>query len=174
MSYYTMNKIQSVTVGSGGAASISFTSIAANWDDLCFLTSCRSDRSANAADLLFTINSNSSSIYSYRQLYGFSGGAGSATSTETYGIVGQVPAVNSTANTFENSSLYFPNYLGSTNKSYSIDNVWESNSSTVWQVNLFAGLFANTSAISSVVFTLSNSSNFVEHSTATLYGIKKS
>lgn len=166
----TFELIASTTVGSGGAASIDFTSIPSTFTDLMLVTSCRSNRAAAAADLRFRLNGNTSSIYSYRQLYGFSGGAGSDTTTTTFAVIGQTPAASSTASTFDNSSVYIPNYAGSTNKSYSIDNAWENNSASAWQLNLFAGLFASTTAVSSISVYISTGS-FVEHSTAYLYGV---
>jgi len=169
----TYKKIASVTVGSGGAANIDFTSIPGTYTDLVLLISSRSNRSANADDTVFRINGNTSNIYSYRQLYGFTSGAGSANATDTKAFIGQMPAASSTASTFDSSLVYFPNYAGSTNKSYSIENVWENNSSTVWQLNMFAGLWANTSAITSISLFSNNSNNFVQYSTATLYGILK-
>jgi hypothetical protein len=167
----TFELIAAVTVGSGGAATIDFTSIPSTYTDLMLVTSCRSNRAAAADDLRFRLNGNTSSIYSYRQIYGFSGGAGSAMDTTTAGVIGQTPAATSTASTFDNSSVYIPNYAGSTNKSYSIDNAWENNSTSAWQLNLFAGLFASTTAISSISVYPSTGS-FVQYSTAYLYGVK--
>lgn len=167
----TFELISAVTVGSGGASSIDFTSIPSTYTDLAIVSNTRSGTAAAATDLQFRINGNTSSIYSFRGLYGFSGGAGSFSGTNTYGVIGQIPAATSTASTFDSSSLYIPNYAGSTNKSYSIDNAWESNSTTNWQLNLFAGLFSNTSAITSLSF-FPAAGSFVQYSSIYLYGVK--
>ena len=165
-----MELIASYTA-TGSVASIDFTSIAADWTDLCVVTSCRSNRAATGDDLVFRINGSTGSIYSYKQLYGYTGGAGSTGGTDTKALVGQMPAASSTASTFDSSSIYIPNYVGSQNKSYSIDNAWENNSSTVWQLNMFAGLWSSTSAITSLSLFSNNSASFVQYSSAYLYGV---
>jgi hypothetical protein len=167
----TFELIASSTVGLLGAATIDFTSIPSTYTDLALVISCRSNRAAAAEDIRLRFNGNTSSIYSYRQLFGFSGGAGSAFATNGFAVVGQIPATTSTASTFGNTSVYIPNYAGGTNKSFSIDNAWDNNSGTDWQLNLFAGLFSSTTAISSIsLFPTANS--FVQYSTAYLYGVK--
>ena len=67
--------------------------------------------------------------------------------------------------------MYFPNYAGSTKKSYSVDAVVENDSATVNRLEMNAMLTNSTNAITSIVLS-GASYNFVEHSTATLYGIK--
>jgi hypothetical protein len=67
--------------------------------------------------------------------------------------------------------IYIPNYAGSSNKSVSIDSVTENNATGAYS-GLTAALFASTAAITS--FGISTGSNFVQYSTATLYGIKNS
>ena len=170
----TYQLIASSTVGSGGASSITFSSIPATYTDLVVQISARSNRAADAADILVTFNSDGGNNYPYKQLYGFSGGAGSAGGTENQNFAGQMPANNSTSNTFGSSSIYIPNYAGTTFKSSSADTAWESNSDTLWQLNLFANLWNSTAAITSIALSASASSNFVQYSTATLYGIKNS
>ena len=77
-----------------------------------------------------------------------------------------------TSNTFGNSELYIPNYAGSTNKSSSADAVAESNTTTVFAY-LNAALWSSTAAITSITLTPdAGGANFVQYSTATLYGIK--
>jgi len=76
-----------------------------------------------------------------------------------------------TANTFSSSEIYFPNYLGSNNKSYSIDTVVENNA-TGASMGLQAGLWSNSAAINSITFNASNGSgSFVQYSTFSLYGL---
>jgi hypothetical protein len=165
----TYNKIASVTVGSGGAANIEFTSIPATFTDLVLFVSGRKDQTAGNAYVGININ-NSSSNFSHRALFG--GGSGSpgsfANSPTTF--LGEANFSTATADTFASLFAYFPNYTGSTNKSYSVDSVTETNATTSYQ-NLNAGLWSDTSAITSIKLT--GLGNFVQHSTATLYGIKK-
>jgi hypothetical protein len=163
-----------VVVGSGGAASIDFTSIPSTYTDLAVYISVRSARSANQDSIAFKINGSTSS-YSYRQLYGGAGGGsivtGSASGAPAYLFGGIVPATNNTASTFSSQWLYFPNYTASVNKSVSIDSVSENNASTYFQLDLVAGLWSNTSAITSLSFYSENAANFAQYSTAYLYGV---
>jgi hypothetical protein len=160
----TFTKIASVTVGSGGAANITFSSIPSTYTDLCVKLSPRG--TADTGVLMF-INSSTSS-FSYRLLEG--DGASAASYNNTTGRIGAV--LVTTADTFSNIEVYLPNYAGSTNKSYSVDAVSEANASIAYP-DLTAGLWSNTSAISSVGFNPSTGT-FVQYSTATLYGIKNS
>ena len=168
----TFTKIASVSVGSGGASSIDFTSIPSTYTDLCVKISARYDQSSdNAVYLRF--NSNSGANYSYRYLYGSGAAAASATASgDTRANAGIAVASSYTASTFSNSEIYVPNYAGSTNKSFSADNVQENNATTAFST-LVAGLWSQTTAITAVnLFPASG--NFVQYSTAVLYGIKNS
>jgi hypothetical protein len=171
----TFVKIASTTVGSGGAATIDFTSIPQTFTDLCVKLSARSSYSSGEG-VLMRFNGSSGANYSYRQLYGAGSSAGSygPPSSETYGFVGSMGGTNYTASTFDSIDLYIPNYTSSNNKSFSVDSVAENNSATVNQLDLIAGLWSQTAAITSISLTSYNAANFVQHSTATLYGIKNS
>lgn len=164
----TFIKIASVTVGSGGASSIDFTSIPSTYTDLVVLTSFRCTTTAsNGATVKF--NGSSSS---YSEIYLVGTGSGTLTGTQTI-ISQRMVDSASTSNTFTNTSLYIPNYAGSSNKSTSTDSVAENNSSSAL-MNLNAGLWSNTSAINQVSFTPTSGGNFAQYSTAVLYGISKS
>jgi hypothetical protein len=73
---------------------------------------------------------------------------------------------SATASTFGSALIYIPNYAGSTNKSYGTDWVTENNATAAY-AGFTAGLLTNTAAIASVTLT----GNFVEHTTAYLYGV---
>jgi len=168
----TYTAIATTTVGSGGSAAFDFTSIPSTYTDLQILLSARSADAVFLRAVNVQFNGSSSSIYSYKQLYGFSGGAGSFGETNIANtFVGQMPGTSATVSTFSNVSLYIPNYAGSTNKSMSVDSAPEINSSTNWQLDLTANLWSNTSAINRV-YIYPGSGNFAQYSTATLYGIK--
>jgi len=160
----TYQAIATVTVGSGGAANISFTSIAASWTDLLIKISGRSD--ANNVGIDIALNGVTTN-QSYLRLRGDGSAVSSTTLTALRVINGYSTA---TANTFGNTEVYIPNYAGSTNKSLSADGVNENNATEAY-ADLGAGLWSNTAAITSITLT-PNSGNFVQYSTATLYGIK--
>jgi hypothetical protein len=170
----TFVAIATTTVGSGGAADITFSSIPATYTDLCVLLSLRGTVSAGSDDLLLKINNdNTSSRYTTRSLTGDGAAASSATSGYTsFAYLGVADAATATASTFSNHQLYIPNYAGSNQKSYSTDTVQETNGTTAY-ASIHAGLYNQTTAVSSLVF-LTASGNFAQYSTATLYGIKNS
>jgi len=163
----TFVKIASVTVGSGGAASMSFSSIPSTYTDLCVKISARTNRASIADAILASLNGSSSS-FTWTLLEG--DGVSAYSATGSTGLVGVANAATSTANTFSNCEFYVPNYAGSTNKSISVDSVIERNAGADTYADLAAVLWSNTSAINSITLTPSFGS-FVQYSTATLYGV---
>ena len=164
MATYTL--ISSVTVGSGGAANIEFTSIPSTYTDLVIKNSLRATGATSGGFLTFN---NNTTGYSERLLYGTGSASGSANNSGA-GFVWAFETVLSTytANTFSNGDIYIPNYTSSNYKSVSVDNVQENNATASDQY-LVAGLWSNTSAITSI--KLASGSTFAQHSTAYLYGI---
>jgi len=161
----TYQLISSVTVGSGGAASMSFTSISATYTDLLLVWSGRTNKSdiSDNADISFN---GSTANFSGRYLEA----NGSTTGSGTYGrFIGVDVAANATANTFSNNMVYISNYAGSNYKPFSADSAQENNQ-TAAQITLNAGLWSQGTAITSVTITPSVGS-FVQYSTAYLYGI---
>jgi hypothetical protein len=170
----TFTKIAAVTVGSGGSANIDFTSIPSTYTDLCLKVSARTNRTGTDVDdeLYIEFNGSGGTAYSTRMVEGNGSTARSASDASQAKLTrGIAPTDNSTANTFSNCEYYIPNYAGSNNKSVSSDNTMENNA-TFSLVNLSAGLWSNTSAITSIKITAVGT--FVQYSTATLYGINKS
>jgi len=168
----TMTLIASSTVGSGGAASIDFTSIPSTYTDIVFMLSARSTVAQNGASLYMRFNGGTTTN-TIRNLYGNGTAAASQNSADAWSGV-DANGANTTANVFANTQIYFPNYAGSTNKSWSAESVVENNA-TLGYDEMAAGLWANTAAINRVTFTIENASgNFVQFSTAYLYGIKNS
>jgi hypothetical protein len=164
----TFELIASSTVGSGGAASIDFTSIPQTYTDLCLKLSTRDNR-ANPANGIWLRPNGSSTNLSGKQLYGNGSSAGSQ--QQTTGIFGVEPSNGSTGSTFANIEAYIPNYTGSNYKSVSSDSVQETNGSAAEQW-LIAYLWSNTAAITSISIVPEASASFVQYSTAYLYGVK--
>ena len=163
----TLVKIQTVTVGSGGASSIDFTSIPQTYTDLVIKLSARFNSSNTLVKI--TYNSNTSS-YTRRQLVGENSSASSYSASDAF--VAYIDGTDQTASTFSNTEIYIPNYTSSNYKSSSIDTVKENNSSTAWVAALNANLWSNTAAITSISLSdLSGTASFVQYTTATLYGV---
>jgi len=166
----TFVKIATVTVGAGGASTMDFTSIPSTYTDLLVLVSSRNSGANNNDDLLMRFNGSSTS-YSNKSIYGTGSAIASNSPFTTYIYGGSNNGNTSTASTFSSNSLYIPNYAGSAYKSVSVEGLQENNTSQAF-MNLIAGLWSNTAAITSI--SLLSGANFVQYSTATLYGISKS
>lgn len=166
----TYTLIASSTVGSGGAANIDFTSIPATYTDLLIKISSRTDPAQLPNSLLITFNNNTSNRSS-RRLNG-SGSAAASFSSATLTYASESQGASTTGSTFANTEIYIPNYAGSNNKSYSADGVMENNATESY-VSLWAGLWADTAAITSVKL-IPDTGNFVQYSTFYLYGISSS
>lgn len=165
---YTYSKISSVTVGSGGSPTVNFIAIPQNYTDLLIFMSVRGTANfASAGNVSYIKPNGSSAGLSRKIIYGIGTSAGSDPGSDWAAYI--TPS-DYTANTFSNSSVYIPNYTGSANKSVSIDAVNENNA-TAAQMLLEAGLWSNTSSITSLEFSLA-AGNFAQYSTFTLYGIK--
>ena len=169
----TYKLISSVTVGSGGAANIDFTSIPQTYTDLLIKVSARTNRALENDEISVRLNANTSSIYTYRSINGNGTSTGSNTETNTtrFRNLNDISAANATSNTFGNTEIYIPNYANtSSNKSVSFNSTGENNA-TLSLVGMGAGLFGSTSAITSIELFPRIGPNFVQYSTAYLYGI---
>lgn len=166
----TFVKIASTSIGSGGAASMSFTSIPSTYTDLCVKVSLRA--AVNQQSWTLTFNS-SGSGYSQKVLYGDGSGVSSQSLSAQSVIYGYAQDRSTwTANTFNNGEIYILNYAGSNYKSVSIDEVSENNATLANQA-FVAGLWSNTAAITSITIG-GYSGDLAQYSSATLYGIKNS
>ena len=164
----TYIKIASNIVGSGGVASVTFSSIPGTYSDLVVKISARTDNTGSRNRMTF--NGSSVADYSERMVYGDGSAAASAAlSGNTRIEYIYVNTTSTTASTFSSNEIYIPNYAGSNNKSVSIDGVYENNGTAALQ-NLDAALWAKTNAITSITFT-PETGNFAQHTTFTLYGI---
>jgi hypothetical protein len=165
-----MQAIETVTVGSGGAASITFSSIPNTYTDLFIVASLRTTGTGSTYSVIQPNNGSAS----FRNLRG----DGSSVVSQSDSIKPYADTTNDshTANTFGSISYYIPNYDSTTNfKSISIDSVMENNA-TLGRQLIGAALYASNTAITSIVLygadaNLGFNRNFVQYSTATLYGI---
>ena len=165
----TMTLIASNTVGSGGVASVTFSSIPSTYTDLLIKISARDLYPDVTPDILVTFNSSGSG---YSNIW-LQGNGSSASSSSYSGAFIDILSDGSTAttNTFSNIEMYIPNYTGSNYKSVSVNDVLENNA-TASYMRLLAGLWSNTAAITSISFAAATS--FAQYSTFNLYGIKNS
>ncbi len=165
----TFKKIASLSAGSGGVASFDFTGIPATYTDLYVSLSARSANSSNFDNPRIAINT-STTGFSRIEFYSENATLGSEFSSDR--IIGVCPAGNTLSNSFGALKMYIPNYVGtSNNKSYSVMSTSQHNTSTPRALWYLGGIWANSAAISQITITLNSGANFVQYSTATLYGI---
>jgi hypothetical protein len=157
--------IETVTVGAGGAASISFSSIPQTFTDLVVMSSTRSASTGN--QLIPSING--STAASTRNLFG---DGGSALGTTGVTWIGFGSSSSDTASVFGNSFFYFPNYT-LTQEKFSSSHSCNENSGTTAYMTIVSARWSSTAAISTLSFS-TNGGNFAQYSTMSLYGIKSS
>jgi hypothetical protein len=169
----TYTLISSNTLSSS-AASVTFSAIPATYTDLLVKISARSDDGGNLGSLQLSVNGTSAN-HSSTEINGYNTTASSSrrTATTRLWFENAVDAGSITANTFSSIEIYIPNYLSSVAKPMSGDYGAENNSSSIWLRGATAGLWNNTSAITSLVF-YQQGFNFVSGSSFYLYGIKNS
>ena len=163
--------VSTVQVPSGGAASITFSNIPQTGKDLLLLLSMRSSYAGVSAIAGIRLNAVSSS-YNVRELVGTNNTAYSSSSSDDSQFNRIVVNGNSaTSNTFSNTSIFIPNYAGSTAKSLSAEAAAETNAAT-GELRLVAGANTTVPAITSLtILTVMNppSELWQQHSTASLY-----
>jgi hypothetical protein len=168
----TMELISSETVGILGASTVTFSSIPGTFTDLCIKVSSRTNRIDVQDSLKLTFNGNTSS-YSARGLGGNASSAYSFTNGGSASIEDVLITCGSTStsSTFGNGEIYIPNYAGSTFKSVSSDSVSENNANAANR-QIYAALWSNTAAITSLTLAPTNGTSILQYSTFYLYGVK--
>ena len=167
-----MTLIASNTVGSGGAPSVTFSSIPqTGYTDLKIVCSTRLDSASGANFNLVKFNG-SSTGFTTKTLEG-SGSAANSGNGST-GNAGLDEGTSYTANTFSSTNIYIPNYTSGNYKSYSVETVTENNATAAY-MEMVAGLWSNTAAITSIqIYPDTGGRNYVQYSTFYLYGINNS
>jgi len=168
-----LQPIYTQSIAGGSTGFISFNNIPQTFTDLKLEISGRENTVSGQTfvALYVRFNNDSSSLYSDTRLYGSGSAASSSRVSGTANYIGSDPAALSTANTFNNTEVYIPNYTGSNYKQIITDSVAENNASTV-DMFLLAGLYRSTSAISSI--QVLPQITFSGYTTISLYGVLRS
>ncbi len=109
---------------------------------------------------------NGTSNTSAKQLYGTASGVGS----DSQGSGIWVSDSDSTSNTFSNNEIYLPNYLSSTAKAISVDNVTENNATDTARV-LWNAIYSTVTSAVTTITIATVSGSFLAGSSFSLYGI---
>lgn len=171
--------IATVTVGSGGASTVTFNSIPSNYAHLQFRISARSTISGTSSDnIAFRINGDSGANYSTHNLYGTGAGAFSAAFAGlNYAYFPScISSAGNLSNVFAGVVADFLDY-SNTSKNTTIRALagYDENANSgpvVYdnRIQLSSAFWNNTAAVNSIVFQTSGS--FAQHSHFALYGIK--
>jgi hypothetical protein len=151
---------------SAATSSVTFSNIPQGYTDLKIVMSTRISGSSNPDFSEMSVNGSLANFTS-RRIQGNGASASSSSFTNSYSIV---ETDNFTANTFGSVEIYCPNYTSSNAKSFSADAVTENNATTSY-IEMWAWLWNQTAAITSLGFARTGGQTFLANSTFTLYGI---
>jgi hypothetical protein len=165
--------IATVTVGSGGAANIEFTSIPSTFTHLQIRGIARGTRTEVNSGIDITLNSDTATNYSYHALYGNATSAlAYGYADQTYMYTGGILAASSSANCFSPLIIDILDYKN-TNKYKTLRMLCgaEYNNAAFDEVSITSGLWRSTSAITSIKLT-PTFNNHAQYTQFALYGIK--
>ena len=167
--------IATVTVGSGGAANVAFTSIPATYTHLQIRGIGRTS-DANTGGNLATyirINSDTGNNYAFHQLSGSgtSAGASSGTSQNLIYTIHAGPRGNDLSNTFSAQIIDILDYTN-TNKICTVRSLRGQEQNGSGSIGLHSYLYNSTTAISRLDF-VGGGGDIVQYSSFALYGIKE-
>jgi len=166
----SITKIQTITVGSGGAISIDFTNIPQTYTDLKIVYSARDTAAYGTLRVAYN-NDGTVGNYAYRQFYREATTVVGDSQNELF--FGNVAKNSYTASTFGTGDVYIANYASSTLSKPTLGDAASQTNGTTAIVGNFLGNYAPTTAITRVTLSLFSGSNFTEFSSATLYGISE-
>lgn len=168
--------IQTVTVGSGGSSTITFSSIPNTYKHLQIRAIARggSASTLDAIKLTFNGDGSSSNYVTLHQLYGSGSGTPASQSSTSNGWIYQsyITGANATSNVFGTFVTDIFDY-SSTNKNKTTRTLAGSDQNGSGFVTFGSGLWMNSStAINSITMVVDGGSNFAQPSQFALYGIK--
>jgi hypothetical protein len=170
VNYVLLERVELAT----SVSSVTFNNIPqTGYTDLKIVASCRSNRSDTNNDWAQLTFNNNTSNYNLTMVYG--GGTGTPSSyTQSSGAIpryaGEINGNTATTNVYGNLELYIPNYTLNNYKTYSCDAVSENNAVAATR-SITAGLWSDTSAISSIKLNPYIGTLFLQYSTFSLYGL---
>jgi hypothetical protein len=158
--------IATVTVGSGGAANVEFTSIPATYTHLQLRYIFKHDSTETTTKI--QLNSDTGNNYTRHRLTGDGSSVSAAAATST-SFIGSGSA-SGTANIFSAAVLDILDYTN-TNKYKTLRLLTGFDTNGGGSIQLLSSLWMNTNAITSIKFFF-DSGNFNQYSQIALYGVK--
>jgi hypothetical protein len=164
--------IQTVTVGSGGQASVTFSSIPSTYSHLQIRYIARTSRADITDWIEINFNSDTGNNYSYHLLRG----NGSITlavgdTSVSHSEIGTSVAQTGGSNMFGVGVVDILDYAN-TNKNKTVRSLSGEDRNGAGLIYLYSGLWMNTNAINTIILTPGAGANFSQYSSFALYGCK--
>jgi len=171
------SSIQTVTVGSGGASSITFSSIPSTWTHLQIRYIARTaDNGSGGIDNILASFNGDTTYTNYRSHY--LNGNGSATAAGSIQVSSFYTYVGDVANSYNsNTTIYGVAVVdildyANTNKNKVVRSINGADRNGSGSVNLTSALWINTNAISAITLNASSGASISQYSTFALFGVK--
>ena len=163
--------IATVTVGAGGSANITFSSIPSTYQHLQIRLIARSAKTSSADNLRIQFNSDTANNYASHELYGTGSSAAAYAETSTSSTYADYIASDyNSANIFGVGVIDVLDYV-STNKYKTIRVLSGYDANGSGGISFSSGLWQSTNAITSIKIYF-GANNLQQYSTAALYGVK--
>ena len=164
--------IATTTVGSGGAASVTFSGIPSTYTHLQVRCLIRSSVAGSEDSVVMRFNGDSASNYSYHFLFGNGSSANaSATTSASFIYPYAVPGATFLSNAFGVQVTDILDYANTTKNKTTRTLAGYDDNSTGGRIALTSGAWYNTSAVTSIAIT-AGSANIAQFSSISLYGIR--
>ena len=167
----SFDSISTVTVGSGGTSTITFSSIPQTYSHLQLRILARTTVTNDSDFCGIRFNSDSTSVYNEHGLYGTGSSASAMYNASSYCIVQRIATNQFSSNIFGVIVLDILDYKD-TNKYKVTKHLGGFDSNGDGQLYLESNLWRSTSAINTITIVTSGGTNFVQYSHFALYGIK--
>jgi hypothetical protein len=168
----SFESIATVTVGAGGATTISFSSISTStYTHLQLRMILRSNLAANAYSAMMRLNSDSGSNYAYHILYGNGTSALATAGSSTNAPYLLYTQGTSTSNVFAADVVDILDAFN-TSKYKTIRNLGGSDANGAGAISLSSALWQNTNAITDISISTNGYGDFLQYSQVALYGVK--
>ena len=168
----SFESIATTTVGSGGTATITFSSIATSWSHLQIRITAKTNYVNWYDGFKITLNNDSTNNYSWHYLAGSGSAASASATTSTANMSGNFIAGDQFASIFGAGIVDILDYT-STNKNKTIRTLSGSDENGQGYVQLASGLwFATPAAVNRVDIVPASGSLFKQYSSFALYGVK--
>jgi hypothetical protein len=171
---FDFDSIATVTVGSGGASTITFSGIPSGYSHLQVRGIIQGLYTSNdSAGALIRFNSDTGANYATHRLYGNGTGAFSSASTSGTFIEGPISLVTPSSSSFSPNVIDILDYAN-TSKYKTVRSLGGYDINGTGIIGLYSGLWQSTSAITTITITsyLPGITVFNQYSTFALYGIK--